>query len=396
VRSAPPTFPLSAIADYASELADPDLGLVELVIWHWWLKNGYPIFLDPRLGTEAEFRATLDRCRALGVPVSLFVSHHLLRDNTQETDPSWVYRNAAGQRVLSNWTYGPGFTPKFGPSFIGTHSMVRGTALSPGWRDKGLEEYRTIQEQYGPVSICFDVFGAWSEPDFTPAADGRPDEEGEKLLDFARQARALIHQGDPEGTFSGEHIADTRVPVLDYTWEWHNAFAIEAAAPFRYIFPQVRLNANVNEHPRGALIGFMEGALLNVMPGNMHSYRLRDCPGLVAMLRKLAALRRRFLPYFTEGQYRYTEGLEVRRAAGRVYTRGPAALLIVANPADAPAEATIRFDPAAWGAPLKASRITACDLAGQEVEQARHAGGALVRSFPLGADDLRILEVIAQ
>src|SRR5262249_15580775 len=163
----------------------------------------------------------------------------------------------AGQRVLSNWTYGPGFAPRFGPSFIGTHSMVRGTALSPGWRAEGLAEYQKIQATYGPVGICFDVFGAWSEPDFNPAADGRPDEEGEQLLEFARQARALIHDGDAEATFSGEHIADTRVPALDYTWEWQNAFDIEASAPFRYVFPHYRLNANVNEHPRGALLGFV-------------------------------------------------------------------------------------------------------------------------------------------
>src|SRR5262245_62104539 len=191
VRSVPPAFPLSAIPEYAAELADPDLGLAELIIWHWWLKNGYPIFLDPRLGTEADFAAALRRCRDLGVRISLFVSHHLVRDG-DETDPSWEYRNAAGQRVLSNWTYGPGFAPRFGPTFIGTHSMVRGTALSPGWRAEGLAEYEQIQRSYGPVGICFDVFGAWSEPDFNPAADGRPDEEGEKLLGFARQARALI------------------------------------------------------------------------------------------------------------------------------------------------------------------------------------------------------------
>ena len=412
VRSAKPAIPLSDIPEYAAELADPDLDLAELIVWHWWLKNGYPIFLDPRLGTEEEFKAALDRCRELGVPVSLFVSHHLQRD-TDETNPTWVFENAAHQRVLSNWTYGPGFAPKFGPPFMGTHSMVQGSGLSPGWRAKGLEEYQRIQDKYGPVSICFDQFGAWDAPNFNPAADGKPDQEGEKLLEFGQQARALIHKANqhtnPDATFSGEHISDTRVPVLDYTWEWHNAADIEAAAPFRYVFPQFRLNANVNEHPRGALRAFMEGALLNVMPGNMHSFRLRDCPDLVVMLRKLTVLRRRFLRYFTEGQFRFREGLTVSGAgisdvgvskaggsgaSGRLYTHGSDILMVVANPTDAPVEATISLDPSVWGATLGPSRVTTYALDGCELEQMRHAGGALERSVRLGADELCLIEVV--
>lgn len=371
VRSTPPTFPLSEIPEYAAELKDLDLA--ELIIWHWWLKNGYPIFLDPRLGTEAQFKDALDRCRAAGVPVSLFVSHHLVRD-TDESDPSWFYRNAAQQHLLSNWTYGPGYTPRFGPTFIGTHSMVWGTALSPGWRETGLSEYRKIQEKYGPVSICFDVFVASAAPDFNPDADGRPDEEGEKLLEFAREARALIAEANretnPEATFSGEFTADTKQSYLDYTWEWKNGSDMEASAPFRYVFPHFRLNANVNEHPRGALIAFMEGALLNVMPGNMHSWRLRDCPELVAMLKKLAALRKRYLRYFTEGQFRFTEGLTVRGGVARVYTHGEDVLVIAINPTDAPADVTVAVDPSVW------------DGEGARFEE----------SFRLGPDDLRIVE----
>jgi len=396
VRSTPPTFPLSAISEYAAELADPDLDLAELVVWHWWLKNGYPIFLDPRLGTEEEFKAALDRCRELGVPVSLFVSHHLLRDS-DETDPSWTYLNAAGQRVLSNWTYGPGFAPKFGPPFMGTHSMVRGSARSSGWRATGLEQYQQIQDKYGPVSLCFDVFSAPPEPDFNPAGDGRPDEEGEYLLEFGRQARALIQRANeginPQATFSGEHVTDARVPVLDYTWEWKNGFNMEEAAPFRYVFPQFRLNANVNEHPRGALLAFMEGALLNVIPGNMHSFRLRDCPELVATLRKLAALRRRFLRYFTEGQYRYVEGLTVTGCTARLYTHGKDVLVIACNPTDQPVDASVEIDPAAWGASPAPGTLRVLDLDGVTVIEQPCAAGVLRQHLNMQADTLHAFEI---
>ena len=45
----------------------------------------------------------------------------------------------------------------------------------------------------------------------------------------------------------------------------------------------VRLNANVNEHPRGSLLAFADGGLINVMPGQMHSHLLADHPELVAV-----------------------------------------------------------------------------------------------------------------
>ena len=66
----------------------------------------------------------------------------------------------------------------------------------------------------------------------------------------------------------------------------------------------------------------MEGALINVMPGNMSSYRLRDCPDLVAMLKRLNRLRKRFLPFFTEGQFHFREGLAVNGGEARLYTHG--------------------------------------------------------------------------
>ena len=83
-------------------------------------------------------------------------------------------------------------------------------------------------------------------------------------------------------------ITEQKVPVLDYTWDWRNGVDLDEDAPFRYVFPQVRLNANVNEHPRGSLLAFADGGLINVMPGQMHSHLLADHPELVKTLRHLA------------------------------------------------------------------------------------------------------------
>lgn len=390
VRNAPPNFPIRKLPDYAAELTDPELGVTEMILWHWWLKNGYPIFLDPRLGTEEEFRAAIKACTGMGVPVVLFVSHHLVRD-TDESDPEWFHLNAGGQPVADNWTYGRDFLPMFQVPFSGTHAMLRGSALSRGWREEGWRNYREILGR-GASGICFDVFGAAKTPNFNPAIDGNPDEEGEKLLAFAERARRMIHAANPDGTFSGEHIADVNVPVLDYTWEWKNGYELVDAAAFRYVFPDYRLNANVNHHPRGALIGFMEGALLNLIPGNMHSHFLKDCPELVATLRQLTPLRRRFLPFFTDGQYRFMEGLTVEGGRARLYTHGDAILVVAVNPTDAPAEITVSVDPSVWGATPGSGRITVLHLDGRELESAATEHAPFTRSMRLEPDSLRIIE----
>jgi hypothetical protein len=387
-RNAPPNIPFSRLPAFAEDVADPALGVAEIVYWHWWYRNGYPIQIDERLGTEEEFAEALKACEDLGVPVVLFVSHHILRD-TDETDPDWIHLNAGKQAVINNWTYGRDFLPVFLPPHSGTHAMVNGSALSPSWRETGLAAYERFLG-LGGRGICFDVGRAWGNPNYNDAIDARPDEEGEKLNEFHRRARELVHAVAPEGSYSAEHVSDVNVPVIDYTWEWYNAADIEDAAPFRYVFPQFRLNANVNEHPRGALIAFMEGALINVMPGNMHDYLVADCPELAAMLRHLTPLWQRFLRFFTEGQFRFREGLTVEGGDARLYTHGDDILVIAINPSDTPADVTIAVDPTVWGGAGRTGTLTEVGLDGNVVEQTAGEGTAFRRMARLEPDALRI------
>lgn len=347
LRNTRPTFTFKEIPEYVLEAAEDSLGIGEVVLWHWWLKNGLPMIIDERLGDEQDLREALAACREGGVPVALFVSHHILREG-EETDPSWVHRNRAGQVIVWNWTYSDEYLPKFPVLFQATHSMVKASALSRGWREASLQEYRRIMD-LGAESICFDVFYAWNEPDYSPTADGRPDEAGERLKTFGLQARDIIHETRPEGTFSGEWPSDIKVPVIDYTWDWRNGYDVADSAPFRYVFPQFRLNANVGAHPRGPALAFMEGALLNVMPGGLRTERLVDHPQLSDQLRRLTALRRRFLPFFTEGQYHHLEGMTVSGGDARLYAHGGAMLVILCNASDGPASITVSVDPALIG-----------------------------------------------
>jgi hypothetical protein len=391
IRHAPPNFMIDELPTYAEEIADPELGLAELSVWHWWQKNGLPILLDPRLGDEDDLRAALRRCEELGVPVSLFVSHHLLRD-TDESPDEWKHLNAAGQPVQDNWTYGRDFLPRWRVPFVGTHAMVRGSFLAPGFRKAVEAEYERMLD-LGATSICFDQFWAWFEPNYSPSADGSPDEEGERLLELGRTLQALVHEHDDRGTFSVEMLTEQKVPMVDYTWEWRNAVGLEDDAPFRYVFPQVRLNANVNEHPRGALLAFADGGLLNVMPGQMNTYRLADCPELVAVLKQLAVLRRRYLRYFCEGQYHHVEGLTATGCHARVYAHGDDVLVIVVNPTDAEVETEVAVDPTVWGGTAIPRTVTVTGIDGVELPAMKNDGQCFRGS--LEPDGLRVVELLA-
>jgi hypothetical protein len=393
LRNTRPTFRFEQLPDYVEEVADPALGVGEVVLWHWWLKNGYPIIVDERLGSEGDLRDALARCHEIGVPVSMFVSHHILRD-TDETDPDWLHRNKTGQAVVWNWTYSDEYVPKFPVLFAATHSMIKASALSPGWRKTGLEEYRRAID-LGGDGICFDVFYAWGEPNYSASADGEPDEEGERLLQFAREARDLIRERRPNGTFSGEWPSDLKVPVIDYTWDWRNAYDVADCAAFRYVFPQFRLNANVGAHPRGPVTAFMEDALLNIMPGGLRTQRLADHPELIALLRGLNALRRRFLPFFTEGRYRHLEGSTVTGGDARVYTHDGDLLVILTNPSDASADVSVTVDPSALGLTADAWAVTAHALDGS-VSERETTSGAYRTSEALGPDGLLVLHLGAR
>jgi hypothetical protein len=253
--------------------------------------------------------------------------------------------------------------------------MVKASALSRGWRDTGLEEYRRIMD-LGAESICFDVYYSWIEPNYSASADGPADSEGEALIAFGEAAREIIHGSRPAGSFSGEWPSDLKVPVMDYTWDWRNAYDVAACAPFRYVFPQFRLNANVGAHPRGPIVAFMEDALLNLMPGGLKTERLLDHPELVELVRRLNRLRRRFMPFFTEGRYRHLQASQVSGGDARVYTHDGNVLVIAANPSDRAADV----------------RVSAHHLSGASED--RGSCGALYESAEtLGPDTLVVLHL---
>jgi hypothetical protein len=108
------------------------------------------------------------------------------------------------------------------------------------------------------------------------------------------------------------------------------------------------------------------------------------------MLKQLNRLRQRFLSYFTEGQYRFLEGLAVEGGDARLYTLGNDTIVVAINASDAPAEVTVTVDPTVWGGASGTGTLTAVDLDGNELERTPGERAAFRRTVRLAPDSLQI------
>jgi hypothetical protein len=148
----------------------------------------------------------------------------------------------------------------------------------------------------------------WAEKGLTSVAWDQywTTRDSPSIQDLTRRIRDGARSLDPESTFSGEELWNVEVDCewLDYTWNWGGYRDCQA---FVSAFPAPRPNANINRSVAETRYAFMDGLYLNVWPsrpdGINGSEMIGNVPALSEALRECAALRRRFLPYFTEGVF---------------------------------------------------------------------------------------------
>ncbi len=264
-------------------------GVDELSMINWCECFTMPVPLRRELGTREELVAAVRQCKRLGVNVSPFYSIVDVREPL--ASKLGVPANSTA------WTYHPEMVPGINPYYLTAgypvvfwrfRSML-GNTRHPGWQ-KGVRAALREWIDAGLTSVQWDVF------------DGN-----ESLVRLAEEMQDLMRRKDPTAVFSGESVGcvewDNR--ALDYTW---NNFAYCDCGPVRNVLPIPRVNIQVDEPNMSEIMrGFCEGLYLNFMPGRPGN-PLANCligkkPRLSAAARKLAALRRQFLPYFSDGLY---------------------------------------------------------------------------------------------
>ncbi|NLI00459.1 MAG: hypothetical protein GX446_13320 [Chthonomonadales bacterium] len=327
------------LPELAREAADH--GLTEMVMWAW--QPAFDASLPapfPHLGTEQELVEAARACREAGVRLTPFIS-------VLQANPKTAGRY--GLKVTDNngWTYHTEMIPRWNPPYAAGLSCVQVGPHNQQWQDEVATSFQRWAEK-GLASVSWDQY--WT-------AQGTP-----SMQDLTRRIRDCARALDPESSFSGESLWNVEVDCewLDYTWNW-GGYADRQG--FVNAFPGPRPNANINRSEAEARFAFMDNLILNVWPSKPDSIngseRIANVPALSQTLKTCAALRRRFLPYFTEGVLigacLMTEPSPGVRLSA--YVRGDRAMAIVLNQG-ADGELSVPYDLNPWIAVGKEAQCT--------------------------------------
>ncbi|HEY3282468.1 MAG TPA: DUF6259 domain-containing protein [Armatimonadota bacterium] len=258
-------------------------GLTEVVTWAW--QPAFDASLPtpfPHLGGEAELQAAAEACRKLGVTLTPFIS-------VLQANPRTAGRYGLKVPDNNGWTYHTDMIPRWNPPYATGLSCVQVGPSNRQWQDEVAEACKRWADK-GLPSLSWDQY--WSQ-------DSKQEMQAltQRIRDYARKL-------DPESSFSGEELWNVEVDAewLDYTWNWG---AYRDCQAFINAFPAPRPNVNINRSVAEARYAFMDSLFLNVWPskpdGINGSERISRVPALSATLKTCAGLRKRFLPYFTEG-----------------------------------------------------------------------------------------------
>ncbi|MCC6728045.1 MAG: hypothetical protein IT208_01775 [Chthonomonadales bacterium] len=348
-----------------------DHGLAEMVMW-----ASQPLFDAslpapyPHLGTEADLLTAAAECRQIGVPVVPFVS-------VLQASPRTAGRY--GLKVLNNngWTYHTEMLPRWNPPYATGLSCVQVGPANAAWQDEVAASLRRWADR-GLTDVSWDQYWTGAE---------KP-----TMQDLTARVRDYARSLDAESSFSGEELWDLEVDCeyLDYTWNWGTYRDCQA---FVNAFPAPRPNVNINRSVVEARFAFMDNLFLNVWPskpdGINGSERIANVPELSRTLKTCAALRRRFLRYFTEGTL-IGNCLLTEPAPGvrlSAYVLPDRVLAIVLNQGP-DADLSFRYDLAPWLPDGKAFSVARVD----EALRAEPSADAPV-SGSLEAGRLRHLEM---
>ncbi len=379
-----PDDPQDAIfkAEDIPELAreSREYGLDEIVVWGWHL--GFTIPLPepfPHLGTERQFTEAIRVSRErYGVNVVPFISVVLAAGETAKR---------FGLQVSDNgWTQHTETVPRFNPPYSNLYSCAQLGPNNEQWRKEVFDSIKRMN-QVGYRSLSWDQFWNMSpEVNMTALAE-----------DICRLNRA----SDPESTFSGEQLwnIDIDSRYLDYTWNWGGYGDYQA---YTNAYPAPRFNICISDSAWSVKRGFMDNLYINVFPRKAGSVNgsdwIRNWPDLGAALKQCAALRRQFLPYFTQGSLIGNCILTQWCDSGVVsaYVLPDRALILIMNEGQ-PHPVNFQYDVRPWvTAPGKRYTLRRYDTQGVLVETKDVSGRGTLKTPVLNNLDFAIYELIAR
>lgn len=258
-------------------------GIDELVPWGWCTYSTMPIPIRRELGTVEDLVRAVSECKRIGVNVAPFISVQTVRNDyaSRYNIPS----------STGDWTYHPDLVPNFRPYYTKYWDGAEVRSDNPLWK----EDVKAAVQQW--IDQGIDSF-VWDQ--FRSRIIKGPQSE---LVSLVAELRRAARARNPQSTFGGElEYWELDGAVLDYTWLWSDYLD---AAPILNVLNAPRLNCNIEESPIVVRKAFLDGLYINAMPRKPDQPNatalISEVPALSSALKQVAALRRQFLPYFTEG-----------------------------------------------------------------------------------------------
>ncbi|HQK95060.1 MAG TPA: hypothetical protein PLD23_16255, partial [Armatimonadota bacterium] len=255
---------------------------------------------------------------------------------------------------------------------------------NPQWQDEVVASLRAWADK-GFASVSWDQY--WTG------------QAAPTMQDLTRRVREYALTLDPEASFSGEELWNIEVDCddLDYTWNWGGYRDCQA---YTNAFPAPRRNANINRSEAEAKFAFMDNLFLNVWPsqpdGINGSERIDNVPAPSRTLKECAALRQRFLPYFTDGvligSCLLPEGAPGARVVSYVLPERVLALVLNQG-AEGPL--TFRYDLAPWVPGVDAFALSHFDQSGEKLDSSDVGPAGTIQMQPLAPLQITAYELVA-
>lgn len=258
-------------------------GIDEMVVWAW--TDGFVLPLRPpfkHLGTQKDMADAIKECKALGVNVAPFIS--VVQANADEA-PKY------GLKVTDNngWTYHTELVPRWNPPYATGYACVGIPVTNELWRRDVLASLKNLADQ-GIASVGWDQF--WTV------------DKTSNIHSLTKEVRAYARKIDPEATFCGEELwnLEEDSAYLDYTWNWGG---YRDCRGFTNAFPTPRINSCITDSALTVKQCFADNLYMNLSPRKKGSTNASDYIGnhdaMSKALKQCAALRKKFLQYFTDG-----------------------------------------------------------------------------------------------
>lgn len=367
------------------------LGISELNIWGG--LGPYftvPFGLNPVLGTTEDFTAANQALKEMGVNASYFISCTTLT-------PESSRRFGGKGTTEEGWSYHAETIPAINPGYYQAMCGSLIDTCNEAWQDAVLDSARRLRD-LGALSF------SWDQYQISP---------GKRDLSYVSQKLIeMTAAHNPMWTYSAESTTSPEIEhdVLQYTWNWRGDVlalfktahrSVNYAAPALSVWPNPRLNLNVEKDPVMIIQGFTDNFYLNFLTSRPDhiwgSGWFSEEPALSALIGKLSALRKAYLPFFNEGLLLGDGAMDEDHTDlhTSAYVLGDEVLFFLFNNSRAEArDVTVGMDLNAWIPCVTAHTAEFFDLDNRPLGSVWTEGSKFRAHFPtLDKDQLMVIRI---